>query len=68
MSLEANLTNMKNSMTVALLNLEPKIIETANAGLEFSARETLAWIEKDGIRYRVSVLVESTEVAEAYND
>ncbi len=68
MSLEANMTNLKNSLAVALVQLEPNIIENANMGFEFSARETLAWIEKDGIRYRVSVLVESAEVAEAYND
>lgn len=69
-SLDANIKNMKNSLAVALVQLEPQIDEIcAKHGLEFSGRETLAWVtSSEGIRYRVSVLVESAEVAEAYND
>ncbi len=70
MSLAQNMSVMKNCLAVALLEMEPHIDRTCAAqGLDFSGRETLAWITTpEGVRCRVSVLVESQEVADSYND
>jgi hypothetical protein len=70
MSVVNQLTNVRNMAGIAALEMESQVDQIcADQGLEFSGRETLAWVTSPkGVKYRVSILVESCEVAEAYND